>query len=182
MSAKRKADPLVAVDRSGLAPDRSQTYHSLQTPADAGAEDGNDDVESQAAMSDEEAAPAHVPNPSADPDIIDTMPAWMKHGRVVNRDSAAPIESLGLPPALLAVLRDQMDITTWFAMQAEVIPAVLHSRLNGHDVCVSAPTGSGKTLAYVVPILSVLAPRVVCRLRALATEMRVLAGAMSRIR
>lgn len=70
-----------------------------------------------------------------------------------------------------------LGINVLFAVQTAVIPFLLRS---GHkytslydpyhpprDVCVSAPTGSGKTLAYVLPIIEVLSPRVVTRLRAL---------------
>lgn len=52
-----------------------------------------------------------------------------------------------------------------FAVQAEVIPAILESVSHGlligrggykpRDVCVSAPTGSGKTLAFVIPVIQV---------------------------
>lgn len=52
-----------------------------------------------------------------------------------------------------------------FAVQAEVIPAILESVSHGlligrggykpRDICVSAPTGSGKTLAFVIPVIQV---------------------------
>lgn len=51
------------------------------------------------------------------------------------------------------------------AVQATVIPTLLHSVVNGFlvgrggfrpsDLCVSAPTGSGKTLAFVIPLVQV---------------------------
>lgn len=52
-----------------------------------------------------------------------------------------------------------------FAVQAEVIPAILESTQQGlligrggykpRDICVSAPTGSGKTLSFVIPVIQV---------------------------
>lgn len=71
---------------------------------------------------------------------------------------------------------DRLGISEWFAVQASVIPLLLHSPATRQlylpytpprDICVSAPTGSGKTLAYTVPIIEALRTRVVVRLRAL---------------
>jgi ATP-dependent RNA helicase DDX51/DBP6 len=66
-----------------------------------------------------------------------------------------------------------LGVTDLFAVQAAMLPHLLslplvplpHARLD--DFLVSAPTGSGKTLAYAIPIVEVLARRVVPRLRAL---------------
>ena len=70
----------------------------------------------------------------------------------------------------------ELGITQWFAVQATVIPALLHDpRMRHtylpytppHDLCISAPTGSGKTLAYIVPIMELLRTRTIVQLRAL---------------
>ena len=70
----------------------------------------------------------------------------------------------------------ELGITEWFAVQATVIPALLHDpRMRHtylpytppHDLCISAPTGSGKTLAYIVPIMELLRTRTIVQLRAL---------------
>ncbi|KAF8896577.1 P-loop containing nucleoside triphosphate hydrolase protein [Infundibulicybe gibba] len=73
-------------------------------------------------------------------------------------------------------LRD-LGITELFAVQTALLPfllprdplqrALYQPYSPPRDVCVSAPTGSGKTLAYVLPIIEILATRVVTRLRAL---------------
>ncbi|KAJ7585027.1 DEAD-domain-containing protein [Mycena floridula] len=71
----------------------------------------------------------------------------------------------------------ELGISELFAVQTKLLPfflprdpllRALYLPYNPpRDVCVSAPTGSGKTLAYVLPIIEILAPRVVTRLRAL---------------
>ncbi|KAJ4457693.1 putative ATP-dependent RNA helicase DDX51 [Paratrimastix pyriformis] len=80
-----------------------------------------------------------------------------------------PIDSLNLSPIICDVLKNAFKISTFFAVQQQVIPAILCGHLWGSwgDVCVSAPTGSGKTLAYVLPIVQSLSERVVPHLRAL---------------
>ncbi|GBE87801.1 DEAD-domain-containing protein [Sparassis latifolia] len=69
-----------------------------------------------------------------------------------------------------------LGISELFAVQTAVVPFLLSTdRLKSlylpydppNDVCVSAPTGSGKTLAYVLPIVEILSPRIVIRLRTL---------------
>ncbi|KAH7101958.1 DEAD-domain-containing protein [Auriculariales sp. MPI-PUGE-AT-0066] len=77
-----------------------------------------------------------------------------------------------------------MGIKELFAVQTALVPHLLPQTSAGvreaqaarvlyrpyellSDICVSAPTGSGKTLAYAIPIVEVLAPRIVMRLRAL---------------
>ena len=58
-------------------------------------------------------------------------------------------------------------------VQAAMLPKLMSIPLVGNpfqpmnDYLISAPTGSGKTLAYSIPIVHVLAPRRVTRLRAL---------------
>ncbi|KAI0688398.1 P-loop containing nucleoside triphosphate hydrolase protein [Cytidiella melzeri] len=67
----------------------------------------------------------------------------------------------------------ELGIQELFAVQTAVIPFLITQKSlylphnPPRDLCVSAPTGSGKTLAYVVPIVEILATRVVIRLRAL---------------
>ncbi|KZV96663.1 DEAD-domain-containing protein [Exidia glandulosa HHB12029] len=93
-----------------------------------------------------------------------------------------PRQTLDLDAPELAVvsgrtkkrLRD-LGIRELFAVQTALVPHLLapaHRALYlpydpPRDVCASAPTGSGKTLAYVVPVVEMLATRVVTRLRAL---------------
>jgi len=91
---------------------------------------------------------------------------WMKGVRLVGRKNL-PLDTLSLDPILVATLRER-GIKQFFPIQSSVIPAVFAARLQGRDVCVSAPTGSGKTLCYVLPILEVIRRRVVTRLRVLA--------------
>ncbi|MDA8341220.1 MAG: DEAD/DEAH box helicase [Actinomycetota bacterium] len=57
-------------------------------------------------------------------------------------------ESLGVDPALVAVL-DEQGITTAFPIQALTVA----DGLAGRDVCGKAKTGSGKTLAFGLPLL-----------------------------
>jgi ATP-dependent RNA helicase DDX51/DBP6 len=67
----------------------------------------------------------------------------------------------------------ELGVSDFFAVQAAMLPHLLrlplvplpHAKLD--DFLVSAPTGSGKTLAYAIPIVEVLARRIVPRLRAL---------------
>lgn len=65
---------------------------------------------------------------------------------------------LSLP--ILARLKE-LDIESFFAVQAAVLPILLSDRSlysprnPPRDLCVSAPTGSGKTLGYVIPIVEV---------------------------
>lgn len=67
----------------------------------------------------------------------------------------------------------EIGVEDLFAVQAAMLPHLLslplvplpHAQLS--DYLISAPTGSGKTLAYAIPIVELLARRVVPRLRAL---------------
>ncbi|MEZ5180505.1 MAG: DEAD/DEAH box helicase [Acidimicrobiales bacterium] len=98
-------------------------------------------------------------------------------------------ESLGVPAPIVAALA-RRGITEPFAIQA----ATIADALDGRDLCGKAPTGSGKTLAFGIPMVArvtrsapkkphglVLAPtrelaiQVADELRALGTELRVLA-------
>lgn len=57
--------------------------------------------------------------------FLSSVNQFQQNGRVINSSSAAPVESLKVPPALVDVLRTNLGITNWFAMQAEVC----HSQL-----------------------------------------------------
>jgi hypothetical protein len=52
------------------------------------------------------------------------LPEWFKRGRALASGTTAPVplQTLGLPAAVLDVLRSQFRIQSWFAMQAEVCP------------------------------------------------------------
>jgi ATP-dependent RNA helicase DDX51/DBP6 len=64
-----------------------------------------------------------------------------------------PIETFRLHEGIIEGLRE-MSITSFFPIQAEVIPVLLKAH-GLFDVLVNAPTGSGKTLTYSIPILQV---------------------------
>ncbi|KAH3876810.1 hypothetical protein DPMN_000660 [Dreissena polymorpha] len=109
------------------------------------------------------------------------LPEWLSNPHVISADLTTdqlPVQDMpGLAPDLVQQLLDN-NITHFFPVQKQVIPALLESSLSGFhigragyqpsDICVSAPTGSGKTLAYVIPIVQALRSRVTCRVRALA--------------
>ncbi|NWS67879.1 DDX51 helicase, partial [Crotophaga sulcirostris] len=114
------------------------------------------------------------------PQVQPFLPQWLAEPKLVQKrikENLVPITEVpGIHPRLLKKL--QMNgIESFFPVQAEVIPAILHSASSGYlvgpgghrpkDICVSAPTGSGKTLAFVIPIVQVLLDRVVCQVRAL---------------
>lgn len=113
--------------------------------------------------------------------IEQALPHWLAHPHLIEADIAGGLEIEELQQKLLEqnhveisartleVLRSQ-DIERFFPVQGVVIPAMMKDATTfSHpgDLCVSAPTGSGKTLAYAIPIVEVLAKRVVTRLRAL---------------
>jgi ATP-independent RNA helicase DbpA len=87
--------------------------------------------------------------------------------------SAAPsFDTLGLPPALQATLR-QLDYLTMTPIQAASLPLALA----GRDLLAQARTGSGKTAAFALPLLLRLDPRrfevqalVLCPTRELAEQ------------
>ena len=68
---------------------------------------------------------------------VAAQPEWIKRGRVLASSAVrTPLTALGVPPRLIDTLRRQLGIDSWFAMQAEVIPAVLSARAQGHE-CVA---------------------------------------------
>ncbi|KAJ1960147.1 ATP-dependent RNA helicase dbp6, partial [Dispira parvispora] len=101
------------------------------------------------------------------------IPQWLVQPETIPSTTVVPVDSDTIPLSLKT--RDKCrkaGITEFFAVQAAVIPRLLHMARNvttRHklpDLCVSAPTGSGKTLAYVLPLVEKLQTRVVARLRA----------------
>ncbi|XP_041504166.1 ATP-dependent RNA helicase DDX51 isoform X2 [Microtus oregoni] len=108
------------------------------------------------------------------------LPAWLAKPSCVKKsvtEDLTPIEDIHeVHPDLQKQLRAN-GISSYFPVQAAVIPALLESADSGFlvgrggyqpsDLCVSAPTGSGKTLAFVVPVVQALLHRVVCHIRAL---------------
>ncbi|XP_059897324.1 ATP-dependent RNA helicase DDX51 isoform X2 [Gadus macrocephalus] len=114
------------------------------------------------------------------PKVHRVLPQWLAQPDVILRDIRRNLVAVGavqgLSPATLKKLQDN-GVTSFFPVQAEVVPAVLECVAQGllvgrggyrpRDICVSAPTGSGKTLAFVVPLVQALIGRVVCEVRAL---------------
>ncbi|KAI5756945.1 DDX51 [Gulo gulo luscus] len=114
------------------------------------------------------------------PKVQPFLPSWLAEpscvGKSVTEDSV-PIEHIpAVHPDMQKKLRAH-GISSYFPVQAAVIPALLESTANGflvarggyrpRDLCVSAPTGSGKTLAFVIPVVQALLGRAVCQVRAL---------------
>ncbi|XP_011816462.1 PREDICTED: ATP-dependent RNA helicase DDX51 isoform X2 [Colobus angolensis palliatus] len=108
------------------------------------------------------------------------LPRWLAEPSCVRKnvnEDLVPIEDIPeVHPDLQKQLRAH-GISSYFPVQAAVIPALLESAACGFlvgrggyrpsDLCVSAPTGSGKTLAFVIPVVQALLSRVVCHIRAL---------------
>ncbi|TKC39346.1 ATP-dependent RNA helicase DDX51 isoform X2 [Monodon monoceros] len=114
------------------------------------------------------------------PKVQPFLPAWLAEPSCVGKsvtEGLVPIDDIPeVHPDLRKRLRAQ-GISSYFPVQAAVIPALLESAANGFlvsrggyrpsDLCVSAPTGSGKTLAFVIPVVQALLRRAVCQVRAL---------------
>ncbi|XP_059974546.1 ATP-dependent RNA helicase DDX51 isoform X2 [Mesoplodon densirostris] len=114
------------------------------------------------------------------PKVQPFLPAWLAEPSCVGKNVTEGLVSIeDIPevhPDLRRTLRAQ-GISSYFPVQAAVIPALLESAANGFlvsrggyrpsDLCVSAPTGSGKTLAFVIPVVQALLRRAVCQVRAL---------------
>ncbi|XP_007640575.2 ATP-dependent RNA helicase DDX51 isoform X1 [Cricetulus griseus] len=114
------------------------------------------------------------------PKVQPFLPTWLAEPSCVKKsvtEDLTPIEDIpGVHPDLQKQLRAN-GISSYFPVQAAVIPALLESTDSGFlvgrggyqpsDLCVSAPTGSGKTLAFVIPVVQALLHRVVCHIRAL---------------
>ncbi|XP_066227329.1 ATP-dependent RNA helicase DDX51 isoform X1 [Saccopteryx leptura] len=114
------------------------------------------------------------------PKVQPFLPLWLAEPSCVKKtvtEDLVPIEDIPeVHPDLQKKLRAH-GISSYFPVQAAVIPILLESAANGflvgrggyqpRDLCVSAPTGSGKTLAFVIPIVQALLQRAVCQVRAL---------------
>lgn len=114
--------------------------------------------------------------------VLQGMDSAMLDAEIVDPGLTSSLEDYAngtkknLTPRMLKRLAD-LGITELFAVQTKLVPFLLpedeeeralYQPYNPpRDVCASAPTGSGKTLAYVIPIVEILAKRVVTRLRAL---------------
>ncbi|KAM6155798.1 ATP-dependent RNA helicase DDX51 [Rhynchocyon petersi] len=129
------------------------------------------------------------------PKVQPLLPTWLaKPSRVTRNvsENLVPIQDIpGIHPDLQRKLQAQ-GISSYFPVQAAVIPALLESTAGGflvgrggfrpRDLCVSAPTGSGKTLAFVIPVVQALLHRVVCQVRALVVlPTKELAQQVSRV-
>ncbi|CAK6439926.1 unnamed protein product [Pipistrellus nathusii] len=114
------------------------------------------------------------------PKVQPFLPTWLAEPRRVGKnvtEGLVPLEDVPeVHPDLQRKLRAH-GISSYFPVQAAVIPALLESAAHGflvgrggyqpRDLCVSAPTGSGKTLAFVIPVVQALLQRAVCQVRAL---------------
>ncbi|XP_066116973.1 ATP-dependent RNA helicase DDX51 isoform X1 [Saccopteryx bilineata] len=114
------------------------------------------------------------------PKVQPFLPLWLAEPSCVKKtvtEDLVPIEDIPeVHPDLQKKLRAH-GISSYFPVQAAVIPILLESAANGflvgrggyqpRDLCVSAPTGSGKTLAFVIPVVQALLQRAVCQVRAL---------------
>ncbi|XP_006901063.1 PREDICTED: ATP-dependent RNA helicase DDX51 [Elephantulus edwardii] len=129
------------------------------------------------------------------PKVQPFLPRWLAEPSRVRRnvtEHLVPIEDIPeVHPDLQRKLLAQ-GISSYFPVQAAVIPTILQSAAGGflvarggfrpRDLCVSAPTGSGKTLAFVIPVIQALLPRVVCQVRALVVlPTKELAQQVSRV-
>nr|KAF6403249.1 DEAD-box helicase 51 [Molossus molossus] len=179
----------VGVPGSPHAPRRKRPRGDGEDAGADGSEEapGKSGVDAEAAGSPDEASgpPAHALllggfGKSRAPKVQPFLPAWLAEPSCVKRnvtEDLVPIEDI---PEVHPDLRKQLrahGISSYFPVQAAVIPALLESAANGflvgrggyqpRDLCVSAPTGSGKTLAFVLPVVQALLPRAVCQVRAL---------------
>ncbi|XP_047552338.1 ATP-dependent RNA helicase DDX51 [Lutra lutra] len=114
------------------------------------------------------------------PKVQPFLPSWLAEPSCVGKsvtEDLVPIEHIpAVHPDMQKKLRAH-GISSYFPVQAAVVPALLESTANGflvarggyrpRDLCVSAPTGSGKTLAFVIPVVQALLGRAVCQVRAL---------------
>ncbi|XP_067642425.1 probable ATP-dependent RNA helicase Dbp73D [Eurosta solidaginis] len=109
------------------------------------------------------------------------LPAWLAHPTIISTtivppkddtpDEAAIKNITYLSPHIRHALKE-LKVKRLFPVQTAVIPWLLevHTKpppFRPRDICVSAPTGSGKTLAFAIPVVQLLANRVVRKIRAL---------------
>ncbi|XP_042528490.1 ATP-dependent RNA helicase DDX51 [Dipodomys spectabilis] len=117
---------------------------------------------------------------SKTPKVQPFLPLWLAEPSCVRKNVTEDLTPLEAIPEVHPDLQKQLrahGISSYFPVQAAVIPALLENAVSGFlvgrggyqpsDLCVSAPTGSGKTLAFVIPVVQALLHRVVCHVRAL---------------
>lgn len=118
--------------------------------------------------------PRMAPAPDAAVLSRQGMPTGLEDAEFVDQSLRMKIEDL--PTALSERTQTRLadvGVDNLFAVQAAILPHILSLPLVPlpytplHDYLISAPTGSGKTLAYAIPIVELLAKRIVPRLRAL---------------
>ncbi|XP_029777499.1 ATP-dependent RNA helicase DDX51, partial [Suricata suricatta] len=129
------------------------------------------------------------------PQVQPFLPSWLAEPSCVGKsvtEDLVPVDDIpAVHPDIRKKLRAQ-GISSYFPVQAAVIPALLESTASGFlvarggyqpsDLCVSAPTGSGKTLAFVIPVVQALLGRAVCQVRALVVlPTKELAQQVSRV-
>ncbi|XP_047616161.1 ATP-dependent RNA helicase DDX51 [Phacochoerus africanus] len=139
-----------------------------------------------------EGSPEEAPGPSAHPLVLGGfgrsrtpkvqpfLPVWLAQPSCVGKNVTEGQVSIEDIPEVHPDLQKKLHaqgISSYFPVQAAVIPALLESTACGFlvsrggyrpsDLCVSAPTGSGKTLAFVIPVVQALLHRAVCQVRAL---------------
>ncbi|GMK56688.1 hypothetical protein CspeluHIS016_0305280 [Cutaneotrichosporon spelunceum] len=118
--------------------------------------------------------PFPLPRPAPAPDAAilsrQGLPSGLSDATLIDQSLREPLS--GLSERTTQRLAE-LGVEDLFAVQAALLPHLLalplvprpHAGLR--DFLISAPTGSGKTLAYALPIVEVLARRIVPRLRAL---------------
>ncbi|WVR08741.1 hypothetical protein IAU60_005799 [Kwoniella sp. DSM 27419] len=126
--------------------------------------------------------PRMAPAPDAAVLARQGLPSGLEDATFIDQNLRIPLDELDVPSVagekhdLSARMKrrlKEMGVEDFFAVQAAILPQLLPLRLvpfpytESHDYLISAPTGSGKTLAYTVPIVEILAKRIVPRLRAL---------------
>lgn len=88
----------------------------------------------------------------------------MRDAMVIPQDGSVPVSQIVQHFDISSSIQEKLNqqgITSFFAVQAAVLPVLLRDRYLyssstvPRDICVSAPTGSGKTLGYVIPIVEV---------------------------
>lgn len=118
--------------------------------------------------------PRMAPAPNAAVLSRQGMPTGLEDAEFIDQSLRMKVTDLPTPLSerVQARLAD-VGVEDFFAVQAAILPHILplplvplpYTQLS--DYLISAPTGSGKTLAYSIPIVEVLAKRIVPRLRAL---------------
>ncbi|CAG9762317.1 unnamed protein product [Ceutorhynchus assimilis] len=103
------------------------------------------------------------------------LPRWLTNPTIISVNLQKLENKVSDIKALDQQLRQLLianGVTSFFPVQAEVIPWLLESNKHSdiifpRDICVSAPTGSGKTLAFVLPVIQMLKKYTVKKIRCL---------------